>query len=273
LNKTIAVTSSVGASVRIIQFTDPHLHESVDGTLLGLNTHQSLTRVIEQAAKEVPLPDAILATGDISQDYSPASYQRFHQWMESFECPFRWCPGNHDKKELMVATAQKSGASKHTLELGNWLILLLDTAVPGKVPGHLADDQLELAAETFHKYPDHYILVAFHHQPVPMGSKWIDEQKVANGDALVALAQQFPQVRGLLWGHVHQERHDQLGTLQLISTPSTSIQFKPKEDEFTLDTLAPGYRVLDLHDDGSITTWVSRVEVMNFDIDFSVKGY
>lgn len=260
-------------SVRIVQFTDPHLHESLDGVLLGLNTHQSLTRVIEQARQEVPCPDAILATGDISQDYSPASYQRFHQWMEAFDCPFRWCPGNHDEKSLMASAAESGNASDNTLDLGSWLILMLDTAVPKKVPGNLADDQLALAKETFLQYPDHHILVVFHHQPVPMGSRWIDEQKIANGDALIALVQQFPQVKGLLWGHVHQERHDQLGDLQLISTPSTCIQFKPKSDDFMLDTLAPGYRVLDLHDDGSISTWVSRIEAMNFEIDFSTKGY
>jgi len=260
-------------SVRILQFTDPHLHESLDGTLLGLNTHQSLARVIEQAKKEDPSPDAVLATGDISQDYSLASYQKFHRWMETFDCPFRWCPGNHDEKVLMTSVASFGSASSQTLELGDWLILMLDTSVPGEVPGNLTEYQFDLAKKTFQQHPNHHILVAFHHQPVSMGSLWIDEQKIANGEKLVTLARQYPQVKALLWGHVHQEHHEQIGNLHMISTPSTCVQFKPRAVDFTLDTLGPGYRVIDLNQDGSIETWVTRIEAMNYEIDYSVKGY
>ena len=40
-----------------------------------------------------------------------------------------------------------------------------------------------------------------------------------------------------------------------------------------MDCASPGYRWLDLLDDGSIETGVSRVEGIEFEVDYSVKGY
>jgi Icc protein len=57
------------------------------------------------------------------------------------------------------------------------------------------------------------------------------------------------------------------------STPSTCVQFKPNSKNFTIDTEGPGYRWLDLHADGSIDTGLTRIEGVNFEIDYSVRGY
>ena len=55
--------------------------------------------------------------------------------------------------------------------------------------------------------------------------------------------------------------------------PSTCVQFKPGSEDFAVDDAAPGYRWFDLHADGRIETAVSRVEGVEFEVDFSVKGY
>ena len=61
--------------------------------------------------------------------------------------------------------------------------------------------------------------------------------------------------------------------VRLLSTPSTCIQFEPQSEDFSIDTLAPGYRWLTLNPDGSLDTGISRVEGIEFEIDMSVKGY
>ena len=61
--------------------------------------------------------------------------------------------------------------------------------------------------------------------------------------------------------------------MRLLSVPSTCVQFKPHSKDFAVDDVAPGYRWLDLHEDGRIDTEVSRVEGVKFEVDFSVKGY
>ena len=59
----------------------------------------------------------------------------------------------------------------------------------------------------------------------------------------------------------------------MLSTPSTCVQFEPESDEFSVEKIPPGYRWMQLNPDGSIDTRVSRVEGIDFEIDWSVKGY
>lgn len=258
---------------RLIQITDPHLHASTDGTLLGLKTQFSLDLIIDQVRLESPKPDAIIATGDISQDYSSIAYQRFSDLVHTFNCPVRWCPGNHDKKGLMQKIGHSKNMNDHILELGDWAVLLLDSAVPGKVPGHFAESQLLLADQLLSEYKDRHVLVAFHHQPLPMGSRWIDEQMIDNGHKLIEIVKRHSQAKALIWGHVHQERDEVIDGLRYISSPSTCVQFTPKSAEFDIDSLAPGFRWFDLYPDGTIETGVSRVTAVDFEIDYNMPGY
>ncbi|HDV5422412.1 TPA: 3',5'-cyclic-AMP phosphodiesterase, partial [Vibrio cholerae] len=48
-----------------------------DGSLLSVNTADSFAAVVAAIGEEQVEFDAILATGDISQDHTPESYQRF----------------------------------------------------------------------------------------------------------------------------------------------------------------------------------------------------
>lgn len=81
---------------RVVQITDCHLFDGTDGRLLGLNTEDSLRMVLERVEQEQSHIDVILATGDLSQDGSPSSYQRFQQHLTRFKAPSYWLQGNHD---------------------------------------------------------------------------------------------------------------------------------------------------------------------------------
>lgn len=61
-------------------------------------------------------------------------------------------------------------------------------------------------------------------------------------------------------GHVHQQFEARCGQARIMGTPSTCIQFRPDCDNFELDDKSPGYRWLQLNDDGSIETGVERIE-------------
>jgi len=51
------------------------------------------------------------------------------------------------------------------------------------------------------------------------------------------------------------------------------VQFTPQSEDFQVDSAAPGYRWLRLYADGRLETNVSRVSGIDFEIDYSVKGY
>ncbi len=78
--------------MRLLQITDTHLFASAEGRLLAVRTAESLAAVLERVqANDHPF-DLILATGDLSQDHSPESYQRFASMMAPLARPSTGCP-------------------------------------------------------------------------------------------------------------------------------------------------------------------------------------
>lgn len=133
------------------------------------------------------------------------------------------------------------------------------------MPGFLAESQLQLLAQSLSEAPDRHHLVCLHHHPVAIGCEWMAPIGLRNAEAFFAVVDRFPQVRAVLWGHVHQEFDQMRQGVRLLASPSTCIQFAPGSEDFKLDTLAPGYRWLRLHDDGQLETgfpawsaWCSR---------------
>jgi len=164
-------------------------------------------------------------------------------------------------------------AREPIVELGNWLLILLNTGDPGKIPGYLAPSELAILERSLTQYPNRPTLVFLHHHPVPLGSEWLDGTMLRNADALFAILGQHDQVKALSWGHVHQEYSGEWKGIKLFATPSTCIQFAPGEADFTLDHNMPGFRWYHLHPDGHLETDVQRVAKKSYGIDFSSGGY
>jgi Icc protein len=257
----------------IVQITDPHLFADADGRLLGMNTRDSLEKVIDKVLLEQPQIDLLLITGDLTQDGSVASYQAFQRMSARIQAPTRWFAGNHDEPLVMEEVARGTDLLEPVVDIGAWRVILLNSAVPGTVPGRLADAELQLLERSLSEAPDRHHLICLHHHPISIDCKWMEPIGLRNADALFAIIERYPQTKALLWGHIHQEIDQPLGNLRLLATPSTCIQFKPRSDDFALDDLPPGYRWLRLQPDGEIQTAVSRVEGYAFKPDFSSDGY
>jgi Icc protein len=257
----------------LVQLSDSHLFAEADGRLLGMNTRQSLEKVIESVLAEQPAVDLVLATGDLSQDGSVESYQAFRQLSAQIAAPARWLPGNHDELPQMAEAAQQSDFLEPVIDIGQWRITLLDSAVPGSVPGYLQDAQLQLLAQALSEAPQRHHLICLHHHPVSIDCAWMEPIGLRNPEALFAVLGRFPQVRAVLWGHIHQMFDQVREGVRLLASPSTCIQFAPGSEDFQLDDLPPGYRWLRLHDDGRLETGISRVTGFAFEVDLGGEGY
>jgi len=100
-------------------------------------------------------------------------------------------------------------------------------------------------------------MVVVHHNPVPVGSAWLDTMTIADADQLLSVLDAAQQVRAVLYGHVHQEAVDKRGATAYLAAPSTFFQFKPKAPTFGADSRPAGARVVHL-DPGGFTTAVLR---------------
>ncbi|WP_064616002.1 3',5'-cyclic-AMP phosphodiesterase [Pseudomonas sp. GR 6-02] len=257
----------------LVQLSDSHLFAEADATLLGMNTRDSLQQVIELVLKQQPQIDLMIATGDLSQDGTLESYQLFRDLTRQIDAPARWIPGNHDEPRIMAEAAVHSALLESVVDIGNWRVTLLDSAVPGSVPGYLQDEQLQLLVRSLSEAPQRHHLVCFHHHPVSIGCAWMEPIGLRNPEALFAVLDRFAQVRAVLWGHVHQEIDQERNGVRLIASPSTCIQFEPGSDDFKVSEQAPGYRWLRLLPDGQLETGVERVTGFDFQIDYGSNGY
>lgn len=259
-------------TIKLVQVTDTHLFADSSKELMGINTYASMSRVLELVCKHQDI-DAMLLSGDISQDDSLASYQIFQQSLLPFDCPKFWYKGNHDSQDVFNAFASEQGYDEYLIRTPHWQIILLDTHVEGTVFGYLTKEQLDRLESALVERPDLHTFISFHHQPIPMGSTWIDRIGLKNAEAFHAIIQRFNNVRAVLWGHVHQESDRMLAGVRYLSTPSTCVQFKPQSEGFAVDQAAPGYRWLLLHADGTIETEVERVAEGEFLPDETLGGY
>ena len=261
------------ASALLVQLSDSHLFGGPDGALLGMNTRDSLQKVIDLVLAQQPHIDLVLATGDLSQDGTFESYQQFRDMTRLVPAPARWIPGNHDEPQIMLQATVNSALLEPVVDVGNWRVTLLDSAVPGSVPGYLQDQQLQLLAQSLSEAPTRHHLVCFHHHPVSIGCAWMEPIGLRNPEALFAVLDRFPQVRAVLWGHVHQEIDRERNGVRLLASPSTCIQFAPGSEDFKVSEEAPGYRWLRLHADGRLETGVERVQGFDFQVDYGSNGY
>ncbi|MFS1437255.1 phosphodiesterase [Shewanella sp. 10N.286.52.C2] len=264
--------------VRLIQVTDPHLFADPEAQLLGVNTAASFQAVLDTFLASDQQADIMLASGDISQDYSPQSYQHFSNAVTKLDMPCHYLPGNHDDPRLMSLHMQgKQLFGQQRIIIGNWQILMLDSTVRGKPGGFMAEDQFKLIDAAIKADPEKHVLLVMHHNPILVQCSWLDQHCMINGDNFLQRMGEYPQVKAALWGHVHQaidsEHQGANGAIHLMATPSTCIQFKPKSSYFALDGLQPGYRLLELASNGSIHTNVYRVPGENFSPDNDASGY
>lgn len=257
----------------VVQLSDSHLFAGADGCLLGMQTDHSLEHVIRVVADEQPKMDLVLCTGDISQDGSIASYQRFAEKVQTLGVPMRWFAGNHDERLALQQVCANTDWLESVYDLGAWRIVLLDSAVAHKVHGELAQDQLNILEQALASAGERHVLIGLHHHPVPINSRWMDKIGLHNAADMLSIISRYDNVKAVIWGHVHQEFDQQLHGVRWLAAPSTCVQFAPRSEHFAVDDQAPGYRWLRLYEDGQLQTGVARVQDMNFDVDCSASGY
>ncbi len=258
--------------LRIAQITDTHLYADPDGELLGLNTRRCLRQVVALAGNRGP--QLVVATGDLSHDGSPAAYQQLRACFDRLRVPVYCLPGNHDEAGSLRNCM--NGALYHStayLQVDGWQMAFVDSTENGSDGGHLASAELASLDAALAQAPNLPAIVWLHHQPVPIGSRWLDSMAVDNPDDFFQVIDRHPQVRAVAWGHVHQCFDHRRHNIRLLAGPSTCVQFLPNSEEFAIDHIPPGYRWFELYSDGRFTTGVERLAAIPGTIDFSGNGY
>ncbi|MDP3331709.1 MAG: 3',5'-cyclic-AMP phosphodiesterase [Methylococcaceae bacterium] len=259
----------------ILQLSDMHILSQPGATLLGVDTLHYFHACLKQALSSGQRFDLLLLTGDLAQEPCIASYQQILKCLEHYPAlPCLCLPGNHDDYDLMqqVFKTDKVSCDKQLL-LNNWQVINLNSQIPGKPGGRLAEQELLFLEQCLEDYPALNAIIAVHHHCIKSKSKWMDTMMVENSEELLAIVRRFPQIKALINGHIHQELEAEIGATQVFGTPSTCFQFSPGSTQFSVDDTPPGYRLIHLGNNGNVNSEVIRLPGRLTELKLTDHGY
>lgn len=253
-------------TTRIVQLTDLHLFEDPDGRLMEIPTRELLLSVLEHVKQSGGRVDHLVVTGDHAHDELPATYRAVRSILEPW-CDRLWLvPGNHDDRAVLRAVfpdripGAGAGRVEYAFQAGSWLCLGLDTHVPGSVAGRIEPDQIAWIRSRLEEHDPERVALFMHHPAVLIGCSWLDRIGLEGGELLRALLEEEARLQLVCCGHVHHESTHRVGSATVVTTPSTGLQFAPVGDRATFVQAPPGYRVVELTDEGCTTTVVRLSE-------------
>ncbi|MCH2210141.1 MAG: phosphodiesterase [Fuerstiella sp.] len=255
---------------RILQLTDLHLLSNPESTVMGIPTRLTLQDVVETILQRESEFDHVIVTGDHTHDERPESYDAVRRILKPWRDRLAVVPGNHDDRDVMrtmlgdVIGQQNPGdidgddRITFMLHYGSWLLVGLDTHVPGQVSGRLGEAQAAWLHERLAVHGDRPCILFCHHPTVDVGSDWMDAIGLTDRDLLVDVVRDHPSVRLICCGHVHHEFEGYSGKTRVVTTPSTGLQFRPEGTPSRFADDPPGYRVIELYEN-QLETYVARL--------------
>ncbi|WP_367107312.1 metallophosphoesterase [uncultured Psychrobacter sp.] len=262
--------------INILQITDMHLSAAAIMADKELGSkfccEHKFEAVLAQALNEDIRCDLILVTGDLVSKVQPAIYDYIFRVLAATNIPFACIAGNHDvteelnselpfsQRQFIACPADSRLLNRHVIHTDYWQILLLNSAVPGKIAGEINSSDLDWLCEQL-THCDKPALIALHHHVLLMHSNWIDTYIAKNAEMFWQRMQPFSHLRVVINGHTHQEQTASYKGVTVYTTPSTCYQYKPCADDFAYDKKAkPGYRWLQLANNGQVASWIKRLD-------------
>ena len=130
----------------ILQISDTHIVP--EGALVSgrLDTADALARLVVRIngiRDQIGPVDALLVSGDLSDDGSAESYARFKTLIAPLDLPTYVIPGNHDARDahadtLLPKCCLQTGPLNWTRKIGDIHLIGLDTLVEGQGLGTLS---------------------------------------------------------------------------------------------------------------------------------------
>ncbi|GAA2805636.1 metallophosphoesterase [Saccharopolyspora taberi] len=218
----------------LIQLSDTHILPAGELQHGAVDTFTNLEAALATVAASGVTVSALLLTGDLTDDGSPAAYRRLREIVEPaaerLGARLIYVMGNHDERgafrtELLSAAAT---AEPHDVvhQVGGLRIIVLDTTTPGRHDGRLEAAQLRwLRAELERPAPRGTVL-ALHHPPLPSAVppvhllRMYDAQRL--GEAIAGT-----DVRIILSGHNHSTGCGALAGVPVWVSPACANQIDP----------------------------------------------
>lgn len=247
----------------LAQLSDLHIGATAEGV-------DPLVRLEAVVAAVLALPnsvDAVLVSGDLSDDGSEESYRLARSALDRFQCPVHVLPGNHDDRASLREAFGLPGTGaepvNYSVEVDPLRLVLLDSNVPGQDPGRFGPRDLAWLDATLGEEPERPTILALHHTPLSTSLPGWDAINLdpAEIEALGEVASRHPQLRAIVGGHLHRIATAALAGCPVLSAPSTYLQARPDfdfDDEDVEMVGSPGF-ALHVFADGTLSCQVEML--------------
>jgi 3',5'-cyclic-AMP phosphodiesterase len=229
----------------IAQLSD--LHVGADWE--GVDPLLCLQNAVEAVLALPTAVDAVLVSGDLTDNGSDEEYRQVRELLDRFEVPVHVLPGNHDDRAALRRAFELPGAPAapidYAVEVGPLRLVVLDSSVPGQDPGALEADQLRWLDAELGRHPERPTILAMHHPPLVTGSAEWDSINLSASEraALAEVVGRHQQLRAIVAGHLHRIAASTLAGCPVLSVPSTYLQAVPHfaAGEVEVDGEPPGF--------------------------------
>lgn len=203
----------------LAHLSDTHLRHPDDPLVRGLlDPRPHLSRAL--AAVEAHAPQALVFTGDLSDDGTPESYEELRRLVlpvaDRLGALVVWGNGNHDSRAAFRSVLLSStvpGADdapepderplNQVHDVDGLRVLWLDTTVPGADHGEVAPESLEWLEARLSETAPRGTILGMHHAPLPVVQDMAASWELRGQDELAAVLS-GSGVRAILAGHYHQ---------------------------------------------------------------------
>jgi 3',5'-cyclic AMP phosphodiesterase CpdA len=251
----------VGKPTLLAQISDLH----VGGNENGVDPVPRLEAVVE-AIRSLPNEvDAVLVSGDLTDDGAEEGYVLARDLLEHLEAPLYVLPGNHDDRGRIRQAFGLPGAGdepvNYSVEVGELRLIVFDSNVPGQDSGRYDPEQLRWLDSELQAQPRRPTLLAMHHPPLATGIPEWDAINLEPGqrELLAEVVARHPQLRGIVGGHLHRIAASTLAGCPVVSVPSTYLQVRPNFHRDEIEWVdPPGFAIHALRD-GELVSQVESV--------------
>ena len=230
----------------LCQVSDPHVVPK--GTLAygRVDTGRMLQRCVDKILALPRLPDAVVATGDLTDDGTVEEYERLAELLGPLPMPIYLVVGNHDDPRALQSVFSnhahligENGFVQYAVDDFDVRLVVLDTTVPGEPGGQLCAQRLQWLDRTLAE-SDRPTIIAQHHPPFVTGISIMDQMGLADPEAEAAVVARHSHVQCVISGHFHRTIQACFAGTVASVCPSTAHQLtlnlKPGADiQFALE--------------------------------------
>src|ERR1700749_2015882 len=157
---------SDGAPYLLLQI--PYTHLGADWE--GVDPDESVLRAVEAILALDDRTDALLVSGDLTQNGTPEEYARLRALLAPPDLEPHVVPGNHDLRGSLRAAFGLPGEGEepasHVVDLGPLRLVCLDSIVPGAEGGAVDEGRIEWRDAARGGEPRRPTVIAMHHPPL-----------------------------------------------------------------------------------------------------------